>query len=346
LEGQKRNFVDRSAFRWLWLATLACLATILVGASCGSQGTAAAPIQSSAAIWFHPLPGGSPAGGSVDFPALFQANAPWPLAMAHTQVFGMYAGWITTASDQELESVVAFLNAHNMGIELEAPAMQAQASCGSGVEGYMPYGQSLNEFTLAYLQRLQALDAHVLFIKVDEPYYFGSVVNDPRSCHFSVTEVASQVGQYAQLVKTVYPNAAVGDVEPIIASAYAPDVVTAMGQWHETYQAVTGEPFPFYIADIDFSNPAWPTLVKQIENQTRQSGMHFGIIYIGDMTDISDAEWTSKAVMRFETYEGENGGRPDYALFQSWEPHPQFCLPETDPYTFTGVLDAYVNARK
>ena len=335
------------------LAALASSAiVILCLAACGSGNGSppVAPIQSSATIWFHPLPsavdsqGGSPTGGSVDFMALFQPGAPWPRVMARTQVIGMYAGWITTVDQASLQSIVAFLNAHNMGIEIEAPAMQALANCGSGVEGYVPYGQSVQNFTLAYLQRLQALDAQVLYIKVDEPYFFGNVVSDPRSCHFTVTQIATEVGQYTQLVKTIYPNAQVGDVEPVIASAYSPDVVTALGQWHDTYRTVTGAPFPFYFADIDWSNPEWPSIVKQLEEQTRQREMQFGIIYIGDMQDVSDAEWTGKVVARFETYQGQNGGQPDYVLFQSWEPYPQYCLPETDSTTFTGAIEAYVEA--
>lgn len=263
--------------------------------------------------------------------------------MSHVGVVGMYAGWITAASDPVLRQTVAFLNAHDMGIEIEAPALQALATCGSGVEGYVPWGQSLYDFTLAYLRRLKALGAQVPFVKVDEPFFFGSVVGDPRSCHFSLPEVALAVGQYTQLVHTIYPEAAVGDVEPIIAGAYAPDVVTAVAQWHETYQAVTGMPFPFFFADIDFSNPEWPAIVKTLEAGTRQRGMAFGIIYIGDPRDASDAEWAGKTVARFRTYQEENGGRPDYVLFQSWQPHPQRCLPESDPTTFTGVLDTYIS---
>jgi hypothetical protein len=318
--------------------------------ACGAGRQSVVPIQSSATIWVHPLPaaaawpGGNPNGGSTDFLALFQANSPWPRGIGHTQVIGMYAAWITAVSDQQLQAVVTFLNAHNMGIEIEAPSLQAMPTCGSGVEGYVPYGQSIQTFTLAYLQRLQSMGAQVLFVKVDEPYFFGNVVNDPRSCHFSVPQIAAEVGQYAQLVHAVYPNAAVGDVEPIIAGPYAPDVVTALTQWHDTYQAVTGTPFPFFFADIDFSNPAWPTIVRQIETGTRQSGMRFGIIYIGDQLDLSDAEWAGKTVARFQTYQGANGGQPDYVLFQSWQPHPQLCLPETDPTTFTGVIDAYIDA--
>ncbi|HMD02515.1 MAG TPA: hypothetical protein VKG44_06060 [Candidatus Baltobacteraceae bacterium] len=332
----------------------AASAALKSDASATSDARGALPalhIDSSAALWFHPmpspstLPGGSPNGfGSADFLALFGTNAPWQRALAHTSTFGMYAGWVAQTSDQDLATVVGFLNAHNMGVELESPALQATATCGSGVEGYVPYGSSLHDFTLGYLQRLKALGANLSFLKVDEPFYFGSVVADPRSCHFSVPYVAQQVGQFAQLIKTVYPNAAVGDVEPVIVGPYSPDVVTAIGAWHDTYRKVTGTPFPFFLADLDFSNPVWPALARALENGTHERGMRSGIIYIGDYPDTTDIEWSGKAVARFRLYQGASGGRPDYVLFQSWQREPQFCLPENDPTTFTGVLDAYVDA--
>jgi len=224
--------------------------------------------------------------------------------------------------------------------------LQAEATCGSGVEGYVPYGQSLYDFTLTYLQRLRALNAPVAYIKVDEPFYFGSVVNDPRSCHFPVPQVAFAVAQYVQLVKSVYPNTAVGDVEPIIANAYPVNVIQAMRQWHAVYQAISGAPFPFFFADTDFSNPAWPQIVKTLETSTHQQGIPFGMIYIGDPDDVSDAEWAAKAVARFRIYQGAAGGQPDIVLFQSWEVHPRFCLPESNPTTFTGVLDTYIDFTK
>jgi hypothetical protein len=333
-----------------WLKAMACAALAALSSPlCDSQGLVCPPAPASAAIWVHPLPaadawpGGNPNGGSTDFLSLFQANAPWRRVMAKTQVFGLYAGWIAEIPPPVLQSVVDFLNAHNMAIEIEAPALQAIATCGSGVEGYVPYGQTVHDYTLAYLQKLKAAGAQQIFIKVDEPFFFGSVVPDPRSCHFSPQQVAAEVGQYVQLVRTVYPGAAVGDVEPIVAGPYTPDVVTALAQWHETYQMVTGQPFPFFFADLDFSNPEWPALARQVENQTRQSGMRFGIIYIGDLQDASDALWSLHVNQRFRLYQEQAGGRPDYVLFQSWEPHPSLALPETNPITFTGVVKSYLD---
>jgi hypothetical protein len=329
------------------LAALTCVALAAFSSiSSQCQTSNAPPIQSSAAIWFHPQPAftGPQADGLPDFLPLFEPDAPWPKAMAKTRVFGLYAGFISAASAQVLSQVVDFVNAHDMTIEIEAPSLQALSTCGSGVEGYVPYGQSLTTFTLSYLRRLKAFGARSIVVKVDEPFYFGVVVNDPRSCHFSVLQTAQYVGQYAQLVKSVYPEAEIGDVEPIIDSAYPPGVVAAIAEWHQAYRAATGAPFPFFFADIEFGSQAWPNLVTQLEQQTHQFGMRFGIIYIGDQADLTDAEWAAKTISRFYIYQGDSGGKPDYVLFQSWEPHPQYFLPEGNPFTFTGVIDAYIDA--
>src|SRR5271165_1923334 len=343
----------------LTLALAALLMTTGCTAGCGAGASSAnpqpnaslAPIVSSAQIWFHPLPpsatnypGPLPNHGSTDFPQLFQPNAPWANVESHTKVLGIYVYWVLTASQSDLQQTIAFVNAHHMGIELEAPALQATAACGEGVEGFVGGGQTVQAVTLSYLQRLQAVGANVQYIKVDEPYFFGSVATEPGTCQWPVSQVASEVSAYVHLVHTIFPNAAVGDVEPVTAGFYSPDVVTALGQWHSTYSTINGAPFPFYIADLDFNNPTWQTLAKSLETQTKQAGMEFGIIYIGDYQDTSDAQWASKVVARFEAYQGQDGGQPDFVLFQSWEPHPLFCLPESDPNTFTGAVNAYVRA--
>jgi hypothetical protein len=346
------------------LAISACSPRPAAGGS--APAPSAAAFASSAAIWFQPQPAGANGAlgrtGSADYLSLFQPNAPWPRVMAHLHAFGLNASWIYSVSDQVLRSAVAFLTAHRIGIEIEAPALQAQSTCGSGIEGYVPFGLpgglNLHSFTLTYLRRLKALGAQVPFIKVDEPYYYGSAVSDAlvqkiaqtegrpaaRPCHLSVTQVARDVGQFAHLAETVYPHVAVGDVEPVSTSDYSADAVSAIDAWHDTYTSVTGAPFPFFFADVDFSDPAWPALVKHLETATRERGTRFGIIYTGDRQDDSDAEWTGQVVARFEQYQRQAQGQPDYVLFQSWQSHPVLCLPETNPTSFTGVISTYLTA--
>ena len=319
---------------------------IVAASPAGATGTA-----SNGAIWFHPMPPPSagstePIAGSADFTQLFVAGAAWPKALAQTHVIGLYAGWVTLATDAVLDPIVAFLNANGIAIELEAPSLQATATCGTNVEGYAPYGTSIDGFTLGYLNRLKALNANVAYLKVDEPYWYGHVVAplsaSPGACSFSIATVASEVASFTQLAHTVYPALAVGDVEPVIAAGYTPDVVTDLSAWHTAYAAANGAPFPFFIADTDWSNPAWPTIDASLEAATHAQGLRFGIIYIGDMTDTTDAEWIGKAAARFTAFQVTGGNRPDFVLFQSWENHPLRCLPESDPTTFTGLLDSYL----
>ena len=265
---------------------MALLASVTLTAGCGSQDgapTLGTRFASSAEIWMHPHPYSPVYGGSLDFDGLLAGSTQWPTVAAHTQVFGLYAGWITGASDAEIAQLAALLTAHDMRVEIEAPALQASASCGSGM-------------------------------------------------------------QFAQLVHAVYPNAEVGDTEPIISQAYAPDVVTALTQWHDTYQAASASPFPFYVADLDFADPAWPALATAMANAVHARGMRFGIIYTGDLTDGSSAMWADKAVARFQAFQGTANGQPDYVLFQSWMPYPVYCLPEGTPSSLTGVVRSYLQA--
>lgn len=341
--------------------TLAVLGSLLLancsgvgvpsGASVGPSSAPVAKTARAADIWLQPKPyavgaTGLLAGGSSDFTSLFSSTTDWPSTAAHTNVFGFYAGWISTIDAATLTTVVDFLSARHIPIEIEAPSLQATATCGSGVEGYAPYGQSLIDFTNAYLGRLKSLGADVGYIKVDEPLFFGSNIpaSEPGSCRWPVSQVAQYVAQFVRLVHATYPNAQVGDVEPLIAAGYSTDSETAISGWHDAFATAMGTPFPFFVADMDFGNPAWASLAVQMQQTIRARGERFGIIFIGDPTDTSDAVWASKTLARSQTFAITTGSAPDFVFFQSWDPHPQYTLPETVPTTFTGVVKAYLDS--
>jgi hypothetical protein len=328
---------------------VAALGALLL-TNCGGGGSVPTTRSSTAQIWIQPRPYGSgpgiPAGGSTDFSSLFTGTTSWPSVAAHTAVFGFYAGWTADIDDATLATAIGFLSAQHIPIELEAPSLQATASCGSGVEGYVPYGQTITAFTNQYLTRLKALNADVRYIKVDEPFFFGSFdQSDPRACQWPVSQVASEVAQFTALVHATYPNAEVGDVEPLVLGGYSTDVVSALSSWHDAYKTANGAQFPFFVADMDFSNTGWPTLAVQMQAAIRARGETFGIIFIGDPTDTSDAQWSGKTLARAELFAGTSGSAPDFVFFQSWNPYPEYCLPETSSTTLTGVVKAYMDSR-
>ncbi|MBV8155350.1 MAG: hypothetical protein JOY98_13065 [Candidatus Eremiobacteraeota bacterium] len=302
--------------------------------------------QQAAAVWVHPVPPFKPGYGSVDWARLFADPRAWHGVAGKTAAFGLYAGWVTQlyqGNRPAFNAMTRFLHDRGIPVEIEAPSLQA-ATCGNGIEGFVPVGQSLSSFTRAYLHLLRSSGVTVAYIKVDEPYYFASVSSEPGTCHWPPAKVAGLVARFTRMVHAIDRSVQVGDVEPVIPGGYPVDVVTALLRWHAAYAAANGAPFPFYIADVDFADPSWPSLVKRLERDVHGNGMPFGIIYIGDMTDRSDRAWSEKVVARFRAYQVLAGGRPDFVLFQSWDPYPHYCLPESNPTTFMGVVQAYFNS--
>jgi hypothetical protein len=341
----------------------ASAAAALLAAACGpaggtAQGVPSAPAAvppgraAAPAVWFQPASTYPPTpdgpfgqAGSTDYEALFNRVVSWPLVLAHTKVMGFSVPWLLAVSDQTLRRAVRFLNAHAVLIEVEAPALQATRACGSGIEGYVPAGLSVRTVTLYYLRRLKALGGRVAFINLDEPYYYGTVTNEPGACHFPVATTAREVARFAALVATIYPRAQVGDVEPlepVLPGSYAPDAVAAIGRWHAAYRLAAGRGFPYFFADNDFDDPAWVATAMKMERLAHQERSQFGMIYTGDAQDQTDAQWAAQTVQRARAFAAANHGQADYVLFESWETHPRHVLPETDPTTFTGAIAAYL----
>jgi hypothetical protein len=105
-----------------------------------------------------------------------------------------------------------------------------------------------------------------------------------------------------------------------------------------------GEDLAYFHLDLDYGRIGpkrrWRSVLY-----LRSQGIEFGLFYIGNWQDDSDEEWLRQAEARFVKYEVEYGGHPDHAVFQSWHPHPERLLPETDPGAFTYLINRYTRSR-
>jgi hypothetical protein len=315
-----------------------------------SQPTAASPattisypyldLSERPLIFFGPLPYPY---GSIDFMSLFAENAQWKEAAQHVQVFNLFGGWVAhfpwepaESSDQELQSIIADLNRRGIAIGFEASPLVATDECGQGVEGFFGPEEGLH-----IVNRLKKLDANVSYVSLDEPFAFGHIYDGPNACHWSPEKIAQQVREYIVAIKSVYPDAIIGDNEPLWAGVNVQELI----EWLDIYRSVTGSSFPFIHLDLDYSRTDWYIAAKQLEEEARVRDIEFGIFYLGDAGDTTDAEWLNKAFERARVYEVVTGGKPDHVIFESWNDRPDYVLPESNPETFTALINRYFRTR-
>jgi len=176
-------------------------------------------------------------------------------------------------------------------------------------------------------------------VAFDHPYDAGVLDASPNACHWSPEEVARNVARYVEVIRSVFPEIIVGDIET------ARHDVSEIAQWVDAYKAIVGEDLGFLHMDLDYTRFDWPQTTKEIETFLRTRGIEFGIIYFGNWNDRTDEAWLSNAGERVKDYELVAGGQPDHVVFQSWHDHPDRTLPETEPDTFTWFINAYFKDR-
>ena len=290
-------------------------------------------------IWFGPL---DPAPPNADRPFngreffdLFNEAAAWANAAERTQVFKLYGGWVAWAATlAELKQVVDYTNRHGMALAFEAGPLTPTDECTGEIEGFAGPREAIQ-----IVQKIKAAGGQIAFVDLEHPYDAATFADAPESCKMTPEEIAQNVSRFINVVRDVFPDAKFGAVET------AQHDVTHVTRWVEAYRAVMGEDLAYFHLDLDFGRPNWAQKALEIETYLHSQGIEFGLFYLGNWQDASDEEWLRRAEDRFVEYEVEYGGRPDHAVFQSWHPHPERLLPETDPGAFTYLINRYTRSR-
>jgi len=309
----------------------------------GVEPSAPAPPDLAARplAWFAPLPPlptgpGREYTGSDDFMALFAPNAAWPRAAGRIGVFKLYGEWVAyTATDDELRTAVTWIAQHGMALAVEMGPLDARPDCGEGVESFagIDEGRLISD-------RIRAAGGRLQVVAMDEPFFYAHAYDGPNACAWPVSEVAGAVGRYVRLMRDEWPGLVAGDTEPMPAPVSPDD----LAGWMDAYAAALGEPLAFLHLDVDWGRNDWAQLGLAVAAAGNERGVPIGMIYNGGAAT-SDATWVAAAGRRVIAYETAAGAAPDHVVFQSWMDKPDHVLPETDPTTLTGLIDAYFDDR-
>jgi len=293
-------------------------------------------------IWFGPR---SPTRHPTvdDWKELFQPDAPWKIAAAHTQVFFMPIPCIMSAPDADVIATVADLSRRHIAIGL--PLMSIARDRGTkmgGVEGY-----DYTENVTRVAQRLKQLGITPKYLRIDSPLWFGHYDKQALACQYPVDELVKRVAQNVGEYTKVFPDIIVGDVEPVPPLLLASDWRETYRSFKEKLEATIGKKIAFLHLDEAWRNPDVLTDMKIVADFAHSLGMKTGFIYDdgAEIPATTNEEWIADVEKNVIRTESQAGLIPDQAVFQSWENLPTCVMPETSPSAHTYLIDQYLIPR-
>jgi hypothetical protein len=298
-------------------------------------------------IWLSPQSGTNAVPDLID---LFKPGALWASASSYVSVFSVSAEFLVHRPDSVLQQFFADLRRRHIQLGVAMSPLSGRPSpeapqCGVGVESYSAPGEAL-----MIARKVRRLGGTIDYYTMDEPLYYGHVyTHEPKNsagdkhcgCQLSIGEIAQDAAKRIKDVKSVFPNAKIGDVEPLMQwedSQWAKDV----SEWCDAFQSATGQRLEFFRLDLWWNLP-WQKRLDRLVSLLHDKQVPLQVIYDGASFAPSDRAWIDQAVQRFKEFEGARGIRPDAVILQSWHAKPSHVLPETDPGTLTNLVLQYIN---
>ena len=295
-------------------------------------------------VWLDPHEGPQ---GARDFMELFRPDAPWQQAASHVEAFEVGGGMAYQGPEADLRQIIADLRRRNIALAVGMGPLSGMVDgvqrCGYHVEGYGAPGGPL-----AVAQRMARFGGVVQYFVMDEVVYYGHVYNGPNACHSSPSDIAKEIADKIRQVRTVFPQAQYGDVEPSpIPSLPQATWLADLATFFDAFQANTGTKLAFFRLDLDWRG-AWQPLIPPLAQILKQRGIPLQIIYDSSPLDAngSDARAVAGTIANFKLYESGGRSPPDAASIQWWTKYPSHVLPETDPTSGTYLINEYVRWRQ
>ena len=287
-------------------------------------------------LWIAPLQpyerkDGSKAG-AVDYFGLFHMDAAWADTARHTTVFKIYPELLRSSSDDQLRTISTDLKQRHILLGLETKILTQTGWCGPNAD-HSPWMVGL-------VQRLKRLGAELNSVSMVGPLVDGHVSQQPGSCHRPIPEVAADAAHTVGMMRQIYPDLVVGEIEPVGSGPGFPSA-DELGQWLTAFQHASGSPVAFLHVDTVWGT-AWREDMRAIAHEVQASNVRFGVIYKADPTELSDAAFAAATLAHADATEALLGGPPSQVIVQSWEDYPRHAMPDNDMSSLTGIARAYL----
>ena len=289
----------------------------------GSSIVFAQPVSAmgaAAPVWFAPGPPSTTILNSV-----VSGGSAFQSMMSGVSVFKLYEIMLALP-DSILRSFFSYLNSKHISLAIEAePLVASQGQPGYGVESF---SESASDLT-TLLTKIKTDGGNLSYVAWDEPWACGY-----SSGILSLSKTASEVAAATNEVHELFPQAIVGDIEPVGRS---PTETAALQTWFSAYAQAAGSPFSFLQEDIGGWNPGWETALAADTKIAHQNGMSVGAIIDGAWNSPSATAWAAQAVSMAQQIMSDPSTRADYLVVQSWQTTPSETMDPTIPGTLASV---------
>ena len=271
-------------------------------------------------VWFAPAPSTTLLSSIMNGDGAFQTT------MGGVTVFKMYEAMLTLP-DSTLQPFFSYLSAHHISLAIEGLGLVA----GSGQPGYGAEGFAGSSSDLSsLLTKLKADGGDLGYIAFDQPYTSGVL-----DTGLSMSTAASEVASAASQVKAIFPNAKIGDIEPVGASS---SQTAQLQSWFNAYASASGSPFDFFEEDVSGWYSGWQNTVASVTAMARARGMTVNDIVEGNGVAATDQAWSTQADSMAMQILSDPRLRPDALVVQSWQANPGETMDPTQAGTLASVL--------
>ena len=273
-----------------------------------------------------------------DWMAMFDTNAPWPVASAHMAYFKMPSQAIEGSTDAEMHTIIEGLRRRHIGLAIEMGLLlDGPNGCGHGFEGMGALHEPEN-----VIKRMKALGGTIDAVSMDEPVIFGRLKlkgerDNTPGCRYPIATMVDQVAPKIEQLRDAFPSIRVGDIEAIgggAAGARGMEEILAFET--QLHQRTQGFAPAFVHADMQWNDIGVIPQADRLSRRMHALGIRVGVICDGGAPNIKDSNaWVNNAVQRCQTLATDPTFAPDDLLAQTWETLPTKMLPENAPGTMT-----------
>jgi hypothetical protein len=263
-----------------------------------------------------------------DFLELFSPNAVWAAAAHQLTVVKFGPSFIDSAPNDLMREAFAALKRRGIAVGWEMGAVPPGQNCGRG-EGYAGN-------TARSVARIKAAGGDLRYVAMDEPFWYGHHVDTRDTCRLSIGDLARGVADRLGIVRAVFPDVQVGDIEPV-GVPHVDDYPEQIAEWAKAFQQATGHPLAFFHADIVW-NGRWGQDLAALQLRLATIGVPVGVIINGDPLAKTDLDWTTAAFLHLRQVIDLAGANPESIIFQTWDDRPSRLLPEDQPGSLTNLV--------